>query len=180
MTDDELMIRLQKGDQRAFQSLFDRHANRVLGYSARMLGDLSKAEDVAQDAWIRVVRFAENYEGKGQFKAWLMTLTRNAALNHLRRQSRWNTEVGQENEVTLNKEDLTPVQIEEELDRKGQLEEVKKAIDALPNNQRVALVMYMTEDMSYEEIGKEMDLSLGAIKSLIFRARKTLEQVLEQ
>lgn len=174
--DNELMARVANGDSKAFESLFKRHAGFVLGYASRLLGgDLARAEDVSQLVWMKVIRGAENYENRNRFTSWVSVITRNTVLNSIRTQQR-------HPEYELNEEmDTTaPHNVEESLIARTTSEKLKSAVDALPENQRLAFVMHMTEELSYEDIAHKMEMSLSSIKSLIFRARQNLEKVLKE
>ncbi|MCB0363801.1 MAG: RNA polymerase sigma factor [Bdellovibrionaceae bacterium] len=177
LTDDELMKRLAQGDQRAFAELFERHAGKILGYACRLMGDKAKAEDVSQDVWLKVVKAAPSYTGSGHFIAWAYTLTRNRALNVIRNSKRLDEAIsvggGDEGVDVPDREEL-----EEKVMNLAEVERVKQEIDKLPDAQRVALVTWLTEDMTYDELAAHMDTSVSAVKSLLFRARRSLEEAL--
>ena len=177
LTDDELMSRLARGDQRAFAELFERHAGKILGYACRLVGDKAKAEDVSQDVWLKIVKAAPSYSGSGHFIAWAYTLTRNRALNVIRNAKRLDEAIavggGEEGMDIPDREEL-----EVKVMNLAEVERVKQEIDKLPDAQRVALVTWLTEDMTYDELAAHMDTSVSAVKSLLFRARRSLEEAL--
>ena len=81
---------LAKGDEAAFRVLFARHGSLVFGYCMRILqGDRSVAEDICQNVWIKIIRSAPDYQGQGNFRAWLLTITRNASYEYFRKERRW-------------------------------------------------------------------------------------------
>jgi RNA polymerase sigma-70 factor (ECF subfamily) len=172
--DGELMKAIARGNAPAFRELFLRHSSLVMGYGRRMVKDLALAEDVSQESWMKVVRAAPSYEDKGVFRAWLLSIVRRTALNLLRSRSRFEfiTEPSAETENTPREN------FEKIFSQQQELEHVKQLIEALPDQQRVALVIWLSEDMSYEDIAAELGLSVAAVKSLLFRARRTLEQQL--
>ncbi|MCC7404913.1 MAG: RNA polymerase sigma factor [Bdellovibrionales bacterium] len=176
-SDDELMQRLAQGDQRAFAELFERHAGKILGYACRLVGDQARAEDVSQDVWFRIVKTAPSYQGSGHFIAWAFTLTRNRALNSIRDAKKLDEALaggsGDELVDLPDRDDL-----EEKIMKLAEVERVKNAIDKLPEVQRVALVSWLTEDLSYDELAAQLGTSVPAVKSLLFRARRSLEQAL--
>ena len=175
-TDDQLMELIGQGQTGAFSELFERHSSRLVGYAHRLLNDKEKAEDIAQEVWIKVVKLAPSYSGQGHFIAWVMTMIRNTCFNELRSAKRlvYNADT----ELNNNEADVTHSDLESLLAGAQEIQQVKNAIEALPENQRVALVTYVSEDMSYEDLAKLMETTLSSVKSLIFRARKTLSEQL--
>lgn len=168
-TDDELMKRVAQGNEEAFRHLFRRHGGKLISYARQLLGgDLMKAEDLVQNFWIKALKLAPHYEGRGQFTAWACTLLRNSCLNELRSQRRLLPLQGDVDESA------DPHGLEEELLQKTALAQVMKHIEALPDQQRTALVMFLSEDVSYQEIARELETTESSVKSLIFRARQNL------
>src|SRR5687768_1258748 len=93
------MKEIARGSQKAFAELFERHSKKVLGYAKRLLGgDMELAEDISQSVWMKVVAAAPEYQGRGEFIAWLYTIIRNTALSEIRDRSRWDVEeeIGEE------------------------------------------------------------------------------------
>lgn len=173
-TDDELMQKIANGQDSAFRTLFDRHVSRVLGYCTRFMGDKSRGEDAAQEVWMKIIRAAPSYRGEGKFSAWILTIARTTCLTHLRGAGR------EEVPLADNGEDLavdeTQASIEQTLTLGQDVARLKKEIDALPDMQRAVLVQWMTHESTYEEIAREMDLTVPAVKSLLFRAKQALER----
>lgn len=174
MADDELMDLLATGDQKAFGELFKRYGGKVLGFAKKILGDLERAEEASQDIWVKVVKQAPSYQKEGYFNAWVMTMIRNHCLNIIRKDSRlsFKEDVGEyidsEHQGSFEKDVLN----------KYDMELVSKAMDELPDKQRIALTLLVTEELSYEELAEQMKASVGAVKSMIHRARKTLQDEL--
>jgi RNA polymerase sigma-70 factor (ECF subfamily) len=176
------MRRVARGDMDALQDLIEVHQARVVGTVARMLGDEVDAEDIAQQVFIRVWRSASRYEPKAKFTTWLFKITRNLVFNELRRRKR---------------HPVTPLQLEEEerffqpadlgglppdaslLDAELH-DAIQLAIDALPEVQRMAIILRRYEEMPYEEIGQVLGLSVPAVKSVLFRARADLRERLRR
>lgn len=173
-TDDQLMERVAKGDSKAFQGLFDRYGARLLGYCRRFMGDSTRGEDMAQDVWMKVIKAASGYRAEGKFLAWLLSTARNTCLSEMRRASGKfevpSEDIEEQNEMPA----ASAHDFEMLMDQKHNLDLVKRKIEALPQAQRLVLTMAMSEDLSYEQIAKELELSLAAVKSLLFRARQTL------
>lgn len=175
-SDDELIARIAKRDMRAFQTLFLRHGGHLIGYAQRYVLARDRAEDITQEVWMKVIRLASSYQGKGHFVAWLYTLTRNLCLNELRSERRLVvTENIGDSEEAMGRENLPPQKtLEEEILNKENWGELKTCIDSLPETQRVALLLYAVEDLSYDDIASELSTSVSAVKSLIFRARSQI------
>lgn len=183
--DAALMLRVREGDTNAFAELVDRYKQPVVNLIARMLHDPAEAEDIAQNVFVQVYRFADRYEASAKFTTWLFTIARNLCLNELRRRSRRPAESLEA--LAAEEEGHIPVQVEDrrstsppdqllraELERK-----VEEAISQLPENQRLALLLCRQDELSYEEMAEVLGCSVSATKSLIHRGRETLKQRLK-
>lgn len=168
-SDGELMSEIARGNQSAFRELYRRYSAHVLGYSRRLMRNPSTADEVSQECWIKIVRAASSYRGDGSVKSWVYTVVRRTALNYMRDQ--------------LPRESLSDMEAAPEASThefetavlaRAEISEVRAALAELPDNQRLALTMWLTEELSYEEIARELSLSEGAVKQLLFRARQTL------
>ena len=177
--DDEdvrLMQNVATGDTAAFERLIERHQTLVVGTVARMLGSNSDVEDLAQQVFLRVWRNAGRYVPRAKFTTWLLKITRNLVFNEMRRTKRHShvpiqTDTAGE-ELPMKDESVqSPAEslLEHELQRA-----IEEAIIELPETQRMALVLRRYEGRSYEEIGEILDLSVPAVKSVLFRARTEL------
>ena len=173
----ELMARIKEGDDDAFQMLVELHQSAVVGTVAKMLGNIEDAHDVAQQVFLRIWKSAPRYQPTAKFTTWLFTITRNLVFNETRKRSR-RCEVSLESEAEDSFHADTPdpnAPIPDTEVLQGELEKaIDRAIQALPENQRLAVVLRRYEDLSYEDIAKTMDLSVPAVKSLLFRARGQL------
>jgi RNA polymerase sigma-70 factor, ECF subfamily len=174
--DVRLMQLVARGDTSAFEKVIERHQALVAGTAARMLGSNSDVEDISQQVFIRVWKSARRYVPRAKFTTWLLKITRNLVFNELRRAKRraqipLQPEPGAE-EIPL-KDETNPTPdaslLEGELQRA-----IEEAIMQLPESQRMALVLRRYEQLSYEEIAEVLDLSVPAVKSVLFRARTEL------
>lgn len=174
--DVRLMQLVSRGDMGAFEQLVERHQTLVAGTVARMLGSNSDVEDIAQQVFIRVWKSAGRYVPRAKFTTWLLKITRNLVFNELRRTKR-HTHVPLQpepgvDEIPLKDESNSAPDaslLEIELQRT-----IEHAIMKLPETQRMALILRRYEELSYEEIGEVLNLSVPAVKSLLFRARTEL------
>jgi len=180
--DVRLMRLVAGGDTSAFEKVIERHQALVAGTAARMLGSNSDVEDIAQQVFIRVWKSARRYVPRAKFTTWLLKITRNLVFNELRRAKRrahvpLQSEPGAE-EIPL-KDETNPAPdaslLEEELQRA-----IEEAIMQLPESQRMALVLRRYEQLSYEQIAEVLDLSVPAVKSVLFRARTELRSRLNK
>ena len=180
--DVRLMRLVARGDASAFEKVIERHQALVAGTAARMLGSNSDVEDIAQQVFIRVWKSARRYVPRAKFTTWLLKITRNLVFNELRRAKRraqvpLQSDPGAE-EIPL-KDETNPAPdaslLEEELQRA-----IEEAIMQLPESQRMALVLRRYEQLSYEEIADVLDLSVPAVKSVLFRARTELRSRLNK
>jgi len=175
-----LMARAGLGDHAAFRELVERHQNVVIGTVAKMLGDSTEAEDIAQQVFIRLWRHAKNYRPEAKFTTYLFTIARNLVFNESRRRSRKKEVSIEEREEAANFHVVAASEREPDAALlQGELQKaVDQAIASLPEAQRVAVILRRYEQMPYEEIAKVLELSVPAIKSLLFRARTTLRNAL--
>ena len=176
-TEDVRLMRLvARGDTVAFEKLIERHQSLVLGTVARMLGSNSDVEDIAQQVFIRVWKSASRYVPRAKFTTWLLKITRNLVFNELRRAKRRahaplqpeaNVEEMQLKDESNPSPDASLLELELQ-------EAIEKAIGELPETQRMALVLRRYEEFSYEQIADILNLSVPAVKSVLFRARTEL------
>ena len=174
--DVRLMQLVAEGDTSAFEQLIERHQALVAGTVARMLGSNSDVEDIAQQVFIRVWKSARRYVPRAKFTTWLLKITRNLVFNELRRSKRHahvslQSEPGAAELPLKDETNPTPDAslLETELQRA-----IEEAIVQLPESQRMALVLRRYEQLSYEQIAEVLDLSVPAVKSVLFRARTEL------
>ncbi len=174
------MLRVKTGDVGAFEELVERHKSSVIGTIYRMLGDLDESHDLAQRVFIRVWSSAPRYEPSAKFTTWLFTITKNLVYNESRRRKRrphYSLEAHAE-DYHLAMPDKAAIEPGDALLHKEMQEAIDKAMEKLPERQRMALVLRRFEHMPYEEISKVMDLTVSSVKSLLFRARLQLREEL--
>ncbi len=178
--DHELMKRIGEGDHVAFRHLVERHQNAVIGTVAKMLGNPSEAEDISQQVFLRIWRNARRYRPDAKFTTYLFTITRNLVFNETRRRGRKKEVSSDEREENSHQliEENPSRRPDNELLQAELLLAVDKAISALPETQRLAVVLRRYEQLAYEEIADVLGLSVSAVKSLLFRARTTLRESL--
>ena len=180
--DIRLMKLVSAGETAAFEELVERHQRLVIGTVARMLGNNSEVEDIAQQVFVRVWKSAQRYVPSAKFTTWLLKITRNLVFNELRRRSRqaqapFRVESADDERPIPDEHARAPdaILLEQELQRA-----VEAAIAQLPETQRMAVVLRRYHEFSYEQIAEVLDHSVPAVKSLLFRARTELRNHLNR
>lgn len=176
LTDHQLIQLIAKGDSKAFSNLLQRHKKRVYGLCYYLMNDAGLAEDMAQDTWIKIVQNAPRYSPIASVVSWISQIARNQCINELKRRQRW-FELAPEEEAQVIDEKESVEDVMESVQKKAK---VDQAMALLPANQKLALMIYLSENKSHSEIAQEMGSSVGAVKVLLFRARETLKKCLEE
>jgi RNA polymerase sigma-70 factor, ECF subfamily len=178
--DHGLMEKIALGDHSAFRQLVERHKDSVIGTVSKMLGNHNDSEDIAQHVFIRIWKHAKQYKPENKFTTYLFTITRNLVFNETRRRSRKKSVSSDqiEEEHHFQIADDTSAQPDSTLLESELQKAIDTAIQALPDNQRLALILRRYENLSYEEIADSLDTSVPSVKSLLFRARTTLRDSL--
>ena len=177
--DQELVLRVQRGDQSAFDHLVRKYQYKIIQMVNRFVKDPSEAQDVAQEAFIKAYRALGNFRGDSAFYTWLYRIAINTAKNYLvsraRRYSQFEIDV-QEAEQLGNLPQLKSLDTpEQQLLNEEIVDYIKLAIDKLPEEMRMAIMLREFEGMSYEEIALAMDCPVGTVRSRIFRAREAID-----
>lgn len=180
--DHQLMARIGSGDHRAFRQLVERHQNAVVGTVSKMLGNSSDSEDIAQQVFIRIWKNAKRYKPDNKFTTYLYTILRNLVYNESRRRSRKKTVSSDQLEQDLNYQQAAdPSQSPDSELLHAELQAaVDQAIQDLPENQRIAVILRRYENLPYEEIAEILRTSVPSVKSLLFRARNSLRDTLSK
>ena len=181
---EELMARIAEGDDSAFEILVNRHQTSILNLVYRFIGDRTQAKDLAQEVFIRVWQGAKRYEPKAKFTTWVYRITANLCFNELKSSRRkkwfsfnWSDEDGKHTfEETLA--DSTP-STEDLLLEKERNRQISDALQSLPENQRMAMILKRYDDLSYQEIGQIIGCSVSAVESLLVRAKRALQEKLK-
>ena len=181
--DNELVKRVQRGDDAAFDLLVRKYQHRIAALLGRYVNDWSECQDVAQETFIRAYRAIGNFRGDAQFYTWLHRIAVNTAKNHLvamgRRPPGADIDVADAEQfdsgIRLRDTD-TP---EREMMRRQMEQTVLDAVERLPEELRVAISLREVDGLSYEEIAQRMECPVGTVRSRIFRAREAIDQELK-
>jgi RNA polymerase sigma-70 factor (ECF subfamily) len=180
--DEELVKRVQAGDTAAFDLLVRKYQHRIAALIGRYVSDWSEVQDVAQETFIRAYRALGNFRGDAQFYTWLHRIAVNTAKNHLvahnRRPPTDDIDIEDaehfDSGIRLRDSD-TP---ERELMRQQLEQTVMRAVEALPEELRVAINLREVDGLSYDEIAARMGCPIGTVRSRIFRAREAIDREL--
>ncbi len=181
---DQLLVeRVQRGDKSAFDALVLKYQHRIIKLVGRYVYDASEAQDVAQESFIKAYRALPRFRGDSAFYTWLYRIAINTAKNHLVSQSRRPVDQQldlQDPEQYDMHARLKNVDTPERLLLTDEIQAtVERAIEALPEELRTAIVLRELDGMSYEEIAEAMDCPVGTVRSRIFRAREAISTSLE-
>jgi RNA polymerase sigma factor (sigma-70 family) len=176
MEQDELVRRAGQGEIDCFNRLVERYQREVYNLCLRMLGDAAAAEDATQDAFLSAFRGIGRFRG-GNFRAWLFRIATNACRDQLRSSRRRPTTPLDDVPFDIEGGDPSP----DDLAANRELgSAIKKALAALPYDQRLAVVLRDIEGLDYEEIARVIGCSMGTVKSRIGRGRAALRRDLAQ
>ena len=185
-SDADVMLRVKAGDQSAFEYLVQKYRRPMVSFMYRMARNSAIAEDLAQEVFLRVYRSRETYEPSAKFSTWLYRIATNLAVNHARdtRHERPEIQVSldepdEESGATLELPDAS-LNVEQQMVRRERLLAIRKKIEALPEQQRLAVLMHKYQQMDYKQIADVLKKSESATKSLLFRAYETLREQLKE
>ena len=185
-SDADVMLRVKAGDESAFGYLVQKYRRPLIGFMYRLCHNPATAEELAQEVFLRVYRSRTSYEASAKFTTWLYRIATNLAVNYARdtRHER------PENTVRLDEPDqetgTTPdladgsLTAEQQLLKRERLAAIRSEVNALPERQRLAVMMHKYQQMDYRQIAAVMRLSESATKSLLFRAYETLREQLKE
>lgn len=187
MTDLELMKKVSEGDSSAGRQFVDNHQVNIYNVCYSFLQNEQDAEDLAQEVFIEAIRNAVKFRGDAKLSTWLYRIAVNRSLNHMRdnRKRRFWRDIDSLIGFNLNSEDEEsgesgPFVNEDHLEQQEQKLMIGKAIQSLPENQRIAFTLNKLEDLSYAEVAGVMQTSLSSVESLIHRARVGLQTRLKK
>lgn len=177
-TDKELVKRVQKGDKGAFDLLVLKYEHKIVNLVMRYVRDSEEALDITQEAFIKAYRALPRFRGESAFYTWLYRIAVNTAKNYLAAQRRRPTDIEldlQEPEQYGLHAKLKETDTPEALALSHELQDtLERAIAALPDDLRTAIILRELDGMSYEEIAETMDCPVGTVRSRIFRARDAI------
>lgn len=181
--DRQLVARVQKGDRRAFDLLVIKYQHRILSLVGRFIPDFAEAQDVTQEAFIKAYRALPGFRGDSQFYTWMYRIAVNTAKNYLVSRGRKTPtrDIDMEDAEFFTEEpNLKDIETPDSLLQRDQLHKVVfDAIEALPEELRMAVTLRELDGLSYEEIAEVMDCPIGTVRSRIFRAREAIDRKMQ-
>jgi len=186
LSDAEVMLRVAAGDDSAFDYLVEKFRRPMISFMYRMTHNQAVAEELAQEVFLRVYRSRQSYAASAKFTTWLYRIATNLAVNYARdtRHER------PENTVNIDEPDAdtgltvdvadTGLNAEQSILRRERLAAIRRQVEALPERQRMAVLMHKYQNLDYKQIAAVLKLSESATKSLLFRAYETLRETLKQ
>lgn len=172
------MVQARDGDDEAFDRLMTAFRQPVVGTLYRLVGNAADAEDLAQEVFVKIYRSRQRYKPTARFSTWLFRIVRNTAFNHLRDRKRRPIvaikDGTEEDNWLADQPDRSASAPDEQLAVDELQAALMQALEALPPNQRTAVVLSRFEEMPYAEIAKVLSTSEAAVKMLMQRARATL------
>lgn len=182
-TDRQLVARVQKGDSRAFDLLVIKYQHRILALVGRYISDFAEAQDVTQEAFIKAYRALPSFRGDSQFYTWMYRIAVNTAKNYLVSRGRKTPTRDidlDDAEFFADEAKMKDIETPDSLIQRDELRQVVfDAIDALPEELRMAVTLRELDGLSYEEIAEVMDCPIGTVRSRIFRAREAIDKKMQ-
>ncbi len=184
MNQPELIVQLQQGDETAFKKLVDEWQDMVYNTAAGIVQHEDDADDVTQEVFIQVYQSVSSFKGESKFSTWLYRITVTKSLDHLKRKKRKKrfafvqTLVGNSSDEVLHPTEFNhPGVLAENKEKAAAL---LKAMQQLPDSQRIAFTLHKVEGQKHQDIAVVMNLSVTATESLIARAKSNLRKILEE
>jgi RNA polymerase sigma factor (sigma-70 family) len=166
-----LLTEISNGNSEAFVQLMKKYQDLVYGMSLKMVKDRSVAEDLTQETWMRVIKKADQYSPVGSVKSWILQIQRNLTIDYFRANKKW-----------AKNEDIDDVEliddtesIDDIISNLEQRSDFDVVFSKLEGRDKIILTLVIVEELSYSEISRELNLSIGNIKTIVFRAKKELK-----
>ena len=185
-TDAEVMLAVAAGDEAGYNYLVGKYHRQIIHFLYRMVHNEAVAEELAQEVFLRVYRSRESYRAEAKFSTWLYRIATNLAVNHARDTKYERTAQTLELDAPDSESGSTPEvadadpNVEQRMLREERMAAIRAQVAALPERQRMAVLMHKYQEMDYRQIGEVLKLSESATKSLLFRAYQTLRERLKE
>jgi RNA polymerase sigma-70 factor, ECF subfamily len=186
LSDAQVMLRVKTGDQSAFDFLVQKYRRPMVSFMYRMARNSAAAEDLAQEVFLRVYRSRESYEASAKFTTWLYRIATNLAVNHARdtrhERPEMTVSLDEPDEDTGTAIELPDASLnaEQSMVRRERMLAIRRKVEALPEQQKLAVIMHKYQQMDYKQIADVLKKSESATKSLLFRAYETLREQLKE
>ncbi len=176
--DISIIKQIQSGDTRAYEVLVDRYKDMVFSIALKMLVNREEAEELAQDAFIKVYKSMHTFKGEAKFSTWIYRLTYNSCLDRIKKLKR--------SQSTVTLEEFSMGQLSQmetvldEMDKSDRQKSIEECLILLPEEENLIISLYYYEEQSLDEISKIVNLNTNHLKVKLFRIRKKLMSILEQ
>jgi len=178
----ELIVQLQQGDEQAFKKLVDEWQDMVYNTAVSIVQDEDDADDITQDVFIQVYQSVSSFKGESKFSTWLYRIVISKALDHVKKKKRKKRFAFVQSLFgTASEEEIHPEEFNHPgvlMENRERAAELFKAMQQLPDNQRIAFTLHKLEAQKHQDIAVIMDISLTAVESLIARAKANLRKIL--
>lgn len=172
LTDEELMLRIQKGDQKACEELVNQHLLPLSRFAMRMLGSMAEAEDATQETFLKAWSNAHQWKsGKAKISTWLHTIAHNICIDYLRKDKSHLQE-------TLTDDHHSSSHLEDDMHATVTASQIFNAMSALPESQRTAIILCYYQGFSNRDAAQVAGVSVQALESLLARGRRALKKAL--
>ena len=187
--DRKLVERIVAGDSSAFREIYDRYHARAYGIALGVVKNPQDARDIVQEAFIKVHRHLQNFQGSSSFYTWLYRIVMNLSIDHIRRAKRkknvdYDDGIGRADDEIAGDGAILPKLLEgnpgKSVLRKELAEALELALDQLPEHHRAVIMLREIEGMSYEEMSEALEVPKGTIMSRLFHARRKMQQSLAE
>ncbi|MFW6049705.1 MAG: sigma-70 family RNA polymerase sigma factor [Myxococcota bacterium] len=182
-----LVERVQAGDEAAFRELFDRYHRRAYAVAFGVVKNKQDALDIVQDAFVKVHRHIESFQGSSSFYTWLYRIVMNLSIDHVRRSKKgrdldYDDQIGRDDEGVAGDGSLLPRLMDGHPAKNALRRElagaIRRALDELPEYHRAVILLREVEGLSYEEMARILEVPKGTIMSRLFHARRKMQTTL--
>ncbi len=183
MNQQELIVQLQQGDGQAFKKLVDEWQDMVYNTALGIVQNADDADDITQDVFIQVYQSVSSFKGESKFSTWLYRIVITKSLDHLKKKKRkkrfgfMQSLFGNNSDEEIHPEEFNHPGVL--MENKERAAELFKALQQLPDKQRIAFTLHRLEAQRHQDIAAVMELSVTAVESLIARAKGNLRQILK-
>lgn len=182
MNQPDLIVQLQQGDEQAFKRLVDEWQDMVYNTAISIVQNEDDADDITQDVFIQVYQSVSSFKGESKFSTWLYRIVISKALDHVKKKKRKKRFAFVQSLFgTASEEEIHPEEFNHPgvlMENRERAAELFKAMQQLPDNQRIAFTLHKLEAQKHQDIAVIMDISLTAVESLIARAKANLRKIL--
>lgn len=178
-----LIEQLKQGDEKAFKTIVDTWQDMVFNTALGITQNAEDAEDIAQEVFVQVYESVHSFKGESKFSTWLYRITVTKTMDHIRRKKRKKrfafiqSIFGEQNEIIHDPPDFHHPGVV--LDKKETSAELFRAIEQLPDNQKIAFTLNKLEGLNYQEVSEVMNTTIPSVESLLHRAKNNLKKLLE-